>query len=361
MSRHRICLVIPSLQAGGMERVMSELAEYFFKKNNDEVHLILYGINREEFYRVSPGIFIHRPDFKFNNSLRWIFAIKTMFFIRHSVKRINPIAILSFGEIWNSFVLLALTNLRYPVYVSDRCQPDKSLGRFHNFLRKALYPYAKGIIVQTSTAERIYRHQYGLNKTLVIGNPIRQTKKIINIKKEKIVLMVGRLIETKHQDKLIEIFLSINEPEWKLVLVGYDHLKQKMSQKLVKIIADADATEKVQLAGKQTEVESYYLKSSIFAFTSSSEGFPNALGEAMASGLPVVAFDCIAGPSELIQDGLNGFLVPLFDYCQFKSRLHQLMDDESLRITMGQRASRSMEKYTIDLIGKQYRKILEVL
>ena len=85
-----------------------------------------------------------------------------------------------------------------------------------------------------------------------------------------------------------------------------------------RIIADNNAEDKVFLEGKQADVETYYFKSKVFAFTSSSEGFPNVIGEAMSARLPVIAFDCIAGPSEMIKDNENGFLIPLFNFGQFR-------------------------------------------
>ena len=166
--------------------------------------------------------------------------------------------------------------------------------------------------------------------------------------------MVGRLIKTKHQDKLIELFLKISKPGWKLVIVGYDHLKQNNSAILMKIIADNNAEDQIILEGKQADVETYYLKSKIFAFTSSSEGFPNVIGEAMSAGLPVIAFDCVAGPSEMIKDNQNGFLIPLFDYELFQEKLEMLMDNDELRIMFGDRAREDIKHFSLDIIGEQY-------
>ena len=199
-----LCFVIHSLQAGGMERVMSELLNFFAAKNDYHVHLVLYGIKRDVFYKISDNIRIYRPDFEFDNSKRLQFTIKTHFFLRKTIKKINPISVLSFGERWNSMVLLALYGTKIPVYVSDRAQPNKSIGMIHDFLRKSLYPKAKGIIVQTKKAEDIFKQMYGHNNFKVIGNPIRQINESGDTRKN-VILMVGRYIQSKQQDILIEI------------------------------------------------------------------------------------------------------------------------------------------------------------
>lgn len=354
MKRKCICLVIPSLQAGGMERVMAELADYFASKDELDIHLLLYDLTREMFYRVPESIKIHKPQFKFNNKVRLFNTVRTALFLRRVVKEIRPDSIMSFGEYWNSFVLISLTGLSFPVYISDRCSPEKEYSYFHRFLRSFFYPKASGIIAQTQKAKDVYSRQFKHHNIEVIGNPIREIAADGRTKRENIVLMVGRLIKTKHQDRLIDVFLKINKPDWKLILVGYDHLKQNTSELLRDLINRNKGTDRVLLAGRQADVDSFYRISKIFAFTSSSEGFPNAIGEAMSAGLPVVAFDCVAGPSEMIRDGLNGYLVPLFDYDQFGEKLELLMDDENIRSDFGKQALKDIKEFSINRIGEKY-------
>jgi GalNAc-alpha-(1->4)-GalNAc-alpha-(1->3)-diNAcBac-PP-undecaprenol alpha-1,4-N-acetyl-D-galactosaminyltransferase len=337
-----------------MERVMSELAVYFATKENIEIHLILYDSTREIFFRIPGNIRIYEPPFRFGTKTRFFYIIKTLLYLRKTVNLINPDSVLSFGELWNSFVLIALYGLKYPVFISDRCQPNKSFGKFHDWLRIKLYSKASGIVAQTEKAREIYTTQFNHKNIMVIGNPIKEIAESYIIEKENIVLMVGRLIKSKHQDKLIELFIKISKPGWKLIIVGYDHLKQNISEKLKRIIADRHADHSVILAGKKNDVEAYYLKSKIFAFTSSSEGFPNVIGEAMSAGLPVVAFDCIAGPSEMIRNNYNGFLIPLFDFEQFQKKLELLMNNDHLRELFGHRSKQDIKRFSINLIGDKY-------
>jgi GalNAc-alpha-(1->4)-GalNAc-alpha-(1->3)-diNAcBac-PP-undecaprenol alpha-1,4-N-acetyl-D-galactosaminyltransferase len=342
-----------------MERVMSELATYFSLKSNVEIHLVLYGRKPEIFYPISSKVIIHTPDFVFDNSKRFLYTIKTLCFLRKKIKILEPDSIISFGEYWNSFVLFALFGLNYPVYVSDRCQPNKDLGKVHNNLRKWLYPRARGIIAQTLKAGEIYQYQFRHSNIKIIGNPIINTNEFIDPgSKENIVLTIGRLIKTKNHDKLIEIFVKINKSGWKLIIVGEDSQNQKIKSKLLALINKLNAQDKVELAGKQKDVGHYYGKSKIFAFASSSEGFPNVIGEAQSYGLPVIAFDCIAGPSEMITDGINGFLIPMSDYNLFESKLRLLMEDEELRHSLGRKAQETIKKYDIESVCEKYYSFL---
>lgn len=350
-----ILLIIPSLDSGGMERVMAQYANYLASNSNYKVHIVLYGITRNVFYPILENIFVHKPAFEFNNKTRFWHTVKTLYYIRCMVRKIKPYSILSFGEIWNNFVLLATWGFNYPIFISDRCRPDKKFGCFHDGLRKLLYSNATGIICQTSLAKEIYAKQFKHKNLAVIGNPIKEIALLKdNNAKENTVLSVGRLIKTKNFDVLIKIFAELNPPDWKLVIVGDDALNQNNKEKLQALINDLDMQERIILAGRQSDVNAYYNKAKIFAFTSSSEGFPNVIGEAMAAGLPVVAYNCMAGPADLIEDHKTGFLVPLNDTVLFKQRLNALMQDETLRAQMGDAGRISIRRFSAKTILKQF-------
>lgn len=351
----RICFVIPGLSnSGGMERVMSQIVNYVAENKTDEVHLLMYGAGCEKmFFAISKNVSIHRPSFHYSARSRTTYALKSLVFIRKTIKSISPDTILSFGEIWNNFVLLALYGLKYPIYISDRCRPNKSFGIFHNTLRKWLYPKSTGIIAQTEKAKQIYLTQFENKNIVVIGNPIRKITDR-QIERENVVVSVGRLIDTKNFDQLIDVFSKIDAPDWRLVIVGGDANKQNNMSVLQKLIDDNKLNDRVFLVGQQRDVELYLLRSKIFAFTSSSEGFPNVIGEAMSAGLPVVAYDCIAGPSDMIVDGENGYLLPLFDKENFGRKLELLIRNEELRNDMSKKACVSISRYDMAKISEKF-------
>lgn len=351
----KIAFLIPSLHGGGMERVMSEIIKYVSANHeNIECHLVLYGKNRKIFYEVPDSVIVYRPSFVFEDNKRHWMTIKTMKFIRSTVKSINPDTILNFGEVWNNLVLLSLYGIKTPIYVSDRNSPDASLGRLHDKLRTVLYPKATGIIAQTSQAADFYKKTINHKNVRVIGNPIRAIKNDRDIVREKIVVSVGRLISSKNFDHLIDIFSRIDTKDWKLIIVGGDVSSQNNNRVLQNQINKLGQNDRIIMAGSQKDVESYLLKSSIFAFTSSSEGFPNVIGEAMSAGLPVVAYDCVAGPSDMIDDGNNGFLIPLYDDNMFEEKLRYLMNNIDIAKQMGSEAERSIKRFSVKSIGEQF-------
>lgn len=357
-TKKKIVLLIPSLHTGGMEKVMAQLLDSFSCKPNLEIHLILYGINRDIFYPVPDNIKLHLPPFTFNNDNRFFSILRTLKFLRAKINEINPYSILSFGEYWNSFVLISLLGTKNRVFVSDRCQPNKSLGKIHDLLRRYLYPLATGVIAQTIQAKEVFLKLYKNKNIKVIGNPISIQKDPSKIVRENVILSVGRLIDSKHYDRLIRIFSEMDTGNWKLIILGGDALKQKNLQKLRALVLDLGLEHKIELMGTVSDPEIYYQKSKIFAFTSSSEGFPNVIGEALSNGLPVISYNCIAGPSDLINHAENGFLIDVFDDENYKIQLKKMMENNILWNYLQNNTVDSVKKYSKEQIANEYYKLI---
>jgi len=347
MKPTRICLVLPSLAAGGMERVMSELA-HFFADQNCEVHLVTLT-KGDAFYLLDSNINDHEPSFYFNRKFRIYYTLKTISYLRRKLKSIMPDSVLSFGEMHNSFVLFSAMGLKLKIYVSDRTMPFKKWGIFHELLRRLIYSKAKGIICQTSDYEKFLASITQHKNIKVIPNPVRIVSGIKNDRRN-IVLFVGRLISTKRVDILLELFAQIHLPDWELWIVGDGPLNFALNEQSQKI----GISEKVTFWGNQRDIGKFYQQAKIFAFPSTSEGFPNSLLEAMAWGLGCIAFDCKSGPSDLIKDNYNGFLIPILNKGEFQNRLKLLQTDESILKKLSENAVLTSMQYSLDKVGREY-------
>lgn len=347
-----ICLVIPSLRHGGAERVISVLANEWSKNSNYQVNLILLT-KQDHSYKIDSRVNIVEPNigYKKNFFSKFFYTLWTIIFIRRSVKKINPTSVLSFCEIYNNIVLLALLGISTPVFVSDRNNPNMNLGLIHEYLRKKLYKKANGIIAQTKTAKRILLEKTKNENIITIPNPLRPIKINKSIIKENIIINVGRFEVQKNQKELIEIFSQlVFKDQWKLRIIGVGSLKSELEE----MINNFHLENKVELLDFKSDIDSYFQQSKIFAFTSIYEGFPNALSEAMANGLPCISYDCPTGPSELIENKENGFLIPLHNKIEYTKKLQQLVDDEFLRNKMGEKSKEVNEKFSVSAIALKY-------
>ena len=311
MPKERIVLIISSLRNGGSERVMSELANYWSRNPLLEIYLILLT-NQKQYYRIDPRVHIITPkhNYKKNFISKSIFKYRTLFFIRSSCLKIQPTSILSFNERYNNIVLLALIGLKLKVYVSDRNSPFMKIGLLHSFLRNKLYKNATGIIAQTHTAKRVLDKNTKNKNIKVIPNPLREIepKKVSQRQFEKkIILNVGRNVAQKNQLELIEIFNNCDYSNWILKIVGSGPLNSA----LIKKTEELGIEKHVQIIEFTKNIDVYYSEADVFAFTSLYEGFPNALVEAMAHGIACISYDCPTGPSDIINNGINGSLIPL--------------------------------------------------
>jgi GalNAc-alpha-(1->4)-GalNAc-alpha-(1->3)-diNAcBac-PP-undecaprenol alpha-1,4-N-acetyl-D-galactosaminyltransferase len=363
----KICLIVPSLKAGGMERVMAEVANYLSEDSDLEVHLILFS-DRENFFKLLPDVHIHRPDYDSRNKFKLIINFGR--YLRGKLKEINPVSVLSFGSMYNSFVLLFSRGLGINVYVSDRSNPYRNTeltfrkdpikrhdGILHYFLKKILYKKAAGILVQTEKAKEIEANFSGHHNIILFPNPVRDIKEYPEEDRENWIINVGRFINTKNQLFLIEAFGKIRFGDWKLVFAG----DGPQLEKAKKIANDLKLSDHIYFLGNVNDVDRYLRKSEIFAYPSTSEGFPNALTEAMKSSLACIAYDCVAGPSDIISDGINGILVEVGDRLEFQNKLEELMKDSSKRSEFQNTSAKAMDKFNKDeIIENLKRELVEI-
>ncbi|MGW8351406.1 glycosyltransferase family 4 protein [Streptomyces wedmorensis] len=163
----------------------------------------------------------------------------------------------------------------------------------------------------------------------------------------KTVVAAGRLTRVKRYDVLIDAFAEVaaDHPDWKLRIYGSGDAVQDLKGPLARQIKERGLGEQVFLMGSVTPMEPEWAKGSIAAVTSQRESFGMTIVEAMRCGLPVVSTDCPNGPREIIEDGVDGRLVPVDDVSAFARALRGLVEDDELRAKTARAALAASERF----------------
>ncbi|GAB3681758.1 hypothetical protein GCM10027589_51720 [Actinocorallia lasiicapitis] len=180
---------------------------------------------------------------------------------------------------------------------------------------------------------------------------------------EPVVVRLGRLDYDKGQDLLLEAWSQVapHHQDWTLRIHGSDKSGGKEQRFLEKMTADLGLAASVQWPGPTSDIGPALRAGSVFALTSREEGFPMAILEAMAHGLPCVAFDCAPGITELITDGVDGFVVPAGNTTAFAVALRRLIEDEELRKRMGRAARDSVQRFAPGRVAERWERLFALL
>lgn len=193
----------------------------------------------------------------------------------------------------------------------------------------------------------------------VIYNPVREFESTEAAEKENWLISVGNLVPIKGIDYLAEVAALVlkKHPDWKWLVIGDGDQKEFLET----FIEQNQLGEQLILTGRVPDVSIYLKKAQIYVMTSRSEGLPMCLLEAKAFRLPSVSFDIVTGPNEIIQDGINGYLVKAYDCMEMAQKLEQLMEDSALRKQFSEHARDNMDKFQMESILRSWNTVLEFL
>ncbi len=341
----KLALVISSLGSGGAERVLSDLANHWAKGGHD-VHLVTFAPKSEiPFYPLHKNVKPHSLDLlegQVSGIKRLFGIVGRLYHLRQKIKQISPDRILSFIDVMNVTVLLATLGLRIPVIVSERTDPHfHRIPRIYKIIRQYIYTYSKQVIVQTKSASGYFNN---IKNVSVIPNIIHSFQnRIRGSIKNTSLISVGRLILSKNFNVLIQAFSKIHPDFPNLTLTIYGEGSERAN--LENLINDLKLENHVFLPGVVSDIQLKLLEADLFVFPSQYEGFPNALCEAMAVGLPVIASNC-SGNIDVVQDGVNGVLVDVGDLDGLVQALTDLLVDPEKRCQIGEKAKEITQTYS---------------
>ena len=237
------------------------------------------------------------------------------------------------------------------VTISERANPNFEDVGYWNFLRRKTYKLADRLVVQSEEISNYFKSIVDERKISIIPNPIKIVDSNKN-KKEKIILTVGRVDANKNQEQIIKSFSRVKQEGWKLIICGDGTLLSKLKE----LVISLNMNDAVEFKGIVKNIERQYERASIFAFSSLSEGFPNVLLEAMSYECACISTDCPTGPSMLIKNNVNGFLIPLADEISYTNHLQKLIDEEKTRNIFVSNAKSSLEHYSLNKVAEQWIK-----
>lgn len=351
----KVVFCLGSLNKGGAERVVCNLANYFFKCGNDVSIIITKDCERK--YKLGDSIDVLVLDSGIKGGkMRNLRRIRKLHAI---LKELKPDLV--FGFLQEPIGRLLVSKLLYadirkiPIIVSVRIDPKTAFNNIKRRLSLPLYNLADGFVFQTEDAKSFFNESIR-RRSVIIGNSVdakffmkRQNTK----KRQKKIVSVGRLTEQKNYPMLIDAFGRLGDEfnDWSLEIYGDGSLRKELED----YIDSIGLTGRVILMGEVDDVDKRITDASLFVITSDYEGMSNALMEAMALGLPCISTNSAGGgAATLIKNGVNGFLVPVGDREKLCAVMKEVLSNDELlkKISMG--STISMKKYDPNVINDKW-------
>lgn len=363
--KKRIAFYIGSLCIGGAERVISNLAEYFYQEGY-EVYM-LTKLKEDIEYELRPEIPRIIADItsdeetgsRIGNLKARIDKLTRIW------EEIKPDIIVSFIRKNNLMALASARPLQIPVVVSVRSAPARELsGKGMKQLTFAMFRMAAGVVLQTREAKEFFP-AYIQKKAIVLANSINpgflnaMENIDTSVAREKQIMTVGRIDDNKNQKMLVEAFAAIANkyPDWTLELCGDGSGRKSLEKR----VAELGLTDRINFNGDVSDVPARLAKASIFVLPSRVEGMPNALIEAMVMGCACISTDCpCGGPRDLInEDESNGILIPVDDVNVLTTSLERLINSDDMRVKIGTEATKLIDRLHPDQVNRQWKEYIE--
>ena len=350
----KILFVNSTLTSGGSEKVMVMLANELSKTN--EVYMILVKESKNETYKLNDSIKCNKFTYKHKNKiLKLLERIKK---IRQNIKKNNYDCIISFMYDINRSVLLSTLGLKVPVIISERNNPA---ARKNNFILKIidniLYKKSKKIVLQTNQVKKFFSTKLK-SKIVVIPNPIsNQIENAYKGKRKNKIVAVGRLVEQKNFEMLIEAFSEISKQynKYNLIIYGEGYLRKKLEN----LIEQLNIADKVMLPGYVENVNSLMNDAKMYISSSNYEGISNSMLEALSMGIPTICTDCpVGGAAMVIKDHENGILIPVGDLNGLILAMKELIADKELAEKLSANSVLIKKQLNISNIAKKWEKII---
>lgn len=377
---YKIVYCTPSLyMAGGVERVLTLKASYFAENYGYDVTIITTdGNDKPVFFPLSNKVNVINLDINFEELWHRCFATRIYLYLikqrlykqalSRELNRIKPD--------------ITISTLRREInFINDIQDGSKKIGEIHinrahyrNFTPnrtnplKALFAncWKVGLVDKVNKLNRFvvlteYDRQawQEIPQVDVIPNPLPFYPMIVDGPRPKRVIAVGRYFDEKGYDMLLQAWSIVEKEnnEWILDIFGdgnksyYERIANSLGLDM----------QRCHLNDSIVDVQKEYLSSSLFVCTSRFEGFGMGIIEAMACGLPVVAFDCLWGPRSIIKNGIDGILVENGNVGKMAKAILSMINSPDNLSQLGKNARKNVCRFNMDIVAEQWKQIFDSL
>lgn len=364
---------------GGIERIVIDKINYLVEHNH-QVYLITCSQGNHPYsFKMSSKVncidldvkFYLQYNYKYPIRLwyKWVKNRKFIKRLQNQIDIINPDIIIGFTNFKPDVICLLKTKAK--IIIESHCAKHHT-GINDGVIRNAIFQWIQKQMVQKSHKfiennsdaivaltlqdAKLWNHHY---KVITIPNMLTHIPQVMSKNLQHRVISVGRLSYQKGFDRLIEIWTIVNHkhPNWILDIYGEGELENH----LLKLINKYKLQESITIHPPVHNIFEEFKNSSIFVLPSYYEGFGLVLIEAMASGIPCISFDCPFGPSEIINNGKDGFIIPNGNLQAMADKICYLMENENVRKEMGKKACQSAMRYAPENIMPLWEKLFNEL
>jgi glycosyltransferase involved in cell wall biosynthesis len=343
-------------RSGGTEKVACQIMTGLWHKYEIEV-LSLTHSNSQMFYSLPSQIkrmalFDRNP----NGIKQYLAIVKKL---RSYLKTNQVDVLIDIDTILDMFSVSAVKGFKTKLIGWEHFNFHETMGnRLRVPIRKHMTRYADCVVTLTKEDQKAYSDYFG-DKLRVeqIYNPVEFSEKQTDYDVEsKALISVGRLARQKGFDYLLDVaeLVFAKHPDWEWLILGEGEERPALEETIL-----AKQLSQVKLLGQVSHVDEYLKRSAMFVLTSRFEGFPLVLIEAKAQQLPVVSFRCQTGPSELVEDHINGYLIDCFEIQQMADRICELIENQEKRVAFSEKSRLGLERLDYSGIILQWERLLE--
>lgn len=362
--RKRICIVVHNFSDyGGVGVVASNLANEFADDDNKDVFLLsLIKDGRPLAYELSEKVKYHgilHGEMRLRNQLKALFLPVTRYLKNHQI----DVAIIM-GH-WPAFLISPvkpLVNTKF-VFCDHGALLNQWEDKKNTFMRLIASKVSNHTVVLTKRTREDYIKKFFIGKDKIdyIYNWIeeRSDDSVDYDSKSKRIITAGRFGYEKGFDQLVEIMRPVIQlhDEWHLDIYGDGEMMHIVQQK----IKEYRLENNVHIMGEVRTVRNLFKNYAFYVLPSFREGLPIVLLEAKCNLLPIVSFDVMTGPAEIIRDGIDGMLIEAGNNGKFSEAINYLIESEDTRKTMSNNAKGNLEEFKKNTIMKQWENLVDNL